>query len=73
MNLKNLFEGLASQPGVEHPETVAGETSYETEAMVSVGDVYSLLLAPVAGIEVAKTTLAPAVVGHPDAVSPFLR
>lgn len=73
MNLKSLFEGLVSHPGVEHPETVAGETSYETEAMVSVGDVYSLLLAPVADGEVAKATLAPAVIGYSGPVSPFLR
>lgn len=73
MNLKSLFEGLVSHPGVEHPETVAGGTSYETEAMVSVGDVYSLLLAPVAGGEAAEAVLAPPVVGHPDPVSPFLR
>ncbi|MEK7840365.1 MAG: hypothetical protein AAB252_04245 [Pseudomonadota bacterium] len=73
MNLMNLFEGLVSHPGVEHPETVAGESPYETEAMVCVGDVYSLLLAPVADREVAAATLAPAAIRRRDLVSPFLR
>jgi len=71
MNLNQLFEGLVSCQGVEHPETVAGESPYETEAMVRVGDVYSLLVAPGANSAAAKTAPVPA--GCPDSVSPFLR
>ncbi len=73
MNLKSLFEGLVAHPGVEHPETVAGESPYETEAMVCVGDVYSLLVAPGVDREVAVATLEPAAILRREPVSPFLR
>jgi hypothetical protein len=73
MDLKKLFDSLVSQARVEHPETVAGETPFETEAMICVGDVYSLLLVPTADQEVSRATLAPATIRHSDPVAPFLR